>query len=406
MSESTAAVEIIADEVENAPEERPRANRARIAFVSGFLLLIVAVPLLQLGWELSHSEPVQALEVFERTPTAEGLVAYERTLEDRSIVAKWVRERWHWLSFVALNAGNQKAVVARDRTIFYRSSLDSLIAPGFMAEPDAEGHPVPAIIAFRDNLQRAGVELVLLIAPGKESIYPEWLSRRYPVAGGPPSPRDMESFLAAMEGAGVPCVYPTEPLWRGKSAGLMYLRQDTHWTPEGMALVADELARVLGDRFSGPGGLSVRPRAVERHGDLYDMLSFAPTLPPPLPAERVVTQQVVARDGAPVEPDAASPVVLLGDSFTNIYSAPAMGWGDHAGLGEHLALRLGQRLDVIALNDGGVNTARGNLARRPDALAGKQLVIWQFAARDLVVSNGDWQKIEIAVQEDETDATQ
>ena len=84
-----------------------------------------------------------------------------------------------------------------------------------------------------------------------------------------------------------------------------------------------------------------------------------------------------------------------------IYSLPEMGWGDHAGLGEQLALRLGRSVDIIALNDGGVNTARASLARRRDPLVGKRVVIWQFAARDLAVSNGDWQFIKIAGPQEE-----
>lgn len=381
------------------PQVRSEARAGRIVFIASFLLLIFAVPLVQTAWELRRGEPVQALEVFSAPPTTEGLTAFERALEDRSVVARAVRERWHWLSFVTLRAGNQKAVVARDGSIFFRPSLDFALAPGFMDDPQAQGHPLPAILAFRDSLRRQGVELVLLIAPGKESIYPEWLSRRYPLSAGPPANRDMNAFLAELERAGVPALYPAEALWQGKARGQMYLRQDTHWTPEGMALVADQVAAVLGAKLRGPGGLTTRAVPVSRHGDLYDMLGLPAYLPAPLPPERVVTQQVLGADGQPVEPDESSPVVLLGDSFTNIYSAPAMGWGDHAGLGEHLALRLGRPIDVIALNDGGVNTARGTLARRPDALAGKRVVVWQFAARDLVVSNGDWQTIEIRGRE-------
>ncbi|HUS81031.1 MAG TPA: hypothetical protein VM283_07165, partial [Armatimonadota bacterium] len=78
-------------------QARSEARAGHIAFIGGFLLLIFAVPLVQTAWELGRGEPVQALDVFTRTPTAEGLAQYERTLEDRSEVARAVRERWHWL---------------------------------------------------------------------------------------------------------------------------------------------------------------------------------------------------------------------------------------------------------------------------------------------------------------------
>lgn len=394
MPEEELAVTVAQD----LAQARTGTRIGRLAFIGGFLFLIFSVPVVQTVWELRHGEPVQALEVFAQPPTIESLTQFERTLEKRSVVGQAVRERWHWLSFMLLRAGNQKVVVGRDGALFYRPSLDFALAPGFMDDPGAEGHPLRAIIAFRDSLRRQGVELVLLIAPGKESIYPEWLSRRYPSSAGPPANPDMQAFLAALERAGITAVYPADALWRARASGLMYLRQDTHWTPEGMAVAADELARVLGDLGAGPGGLTTRPRTVRRHGDLYDMLGLPDYLPAPMPPETVTVQQVVDASGRPVEPDPASPVVLLGDSFTNIYSVPAMGWGDHAGLSEHLALRLGRPVDVIALNDGGVNTARVNFARRPDPLAGKRVVVWQFAARDLVVSRGEWRVIDIGGQ--------
>ena len=121
-----------------------------------------------------------------------------------------------------------------------------------------------------------------------------------------------------------------------------------------------------------------------------------PQLPTLFSPQRITIRRVVDADtGKPLEPDPEAPIVLLGDSFSNIYSWARMGWGDHAGLGEQVALRLGQSMDMIIKDDGGVNTTRATLARRPAGLSGKKLVIWQFAARDLVVSNGDWQRIEI-----------
>ena len=72
-----------------------------------------------------------------------------------------------------------------------------------------------------------------------------------------------------------------------------------------------------------------------------------------------------------------------------------MGWGVSAGLGPHLALALGRGVDVIAQNDSGAFATRQVLARELDAgsdrLAGKRVVIWEFASRELAV--GDWKPI-------------
>jgi alginate O-acetyltransferase complex protein AlgJ len=91
-------------------------------------------------------------------------------------------------------------------------------------------------------------------------------------------------------------------------------------------------------------------------------------------------------------PDRAADVLLLGDSFVNIYSLDAMGWGGRAGFAETLAHELGRPIDVIARNDAGARASRDALAGEfrhgRDRLAGKKVVVWEFAARELV--SGDW----------------
>jgi len=93
--------------------------------------------------------------------------------------------------------------------------------------------------------------------------------------------------------------------------------------------------------------------------------------------------------------DPGADVLFLGDSFSNIYSLDAMGWGEAAGLPERLSLCLGRPLDCLLRNDAGSYATRrmlaDNLARGRDRLAGKRLVIWEFAMREL--SFGDWKMI-------------
>ena len=61
--------------------------------------------------------------------------------------------------------------------------------------------------------------------------------------------------------------------------------------------------------------------------------------------------------------------MVLGDSFTNIYSRKAdMGWGESGGLGSHLAYHLQTRVDQIAANAGGASDCRKQLASLPDPL--------------------------------------
>ena len=103
--------------------------------------------------------------------------------------------------------------------------------------------------------------------------------------------------------------------------------------------------------------------------------------------------------GTPWEPDPKADVLLLGDSFTNIFSLEGMGWGLASGLGPHLALSLQRPIDVIAQNDSGAFATRQALSRElaagSDRLAGKRVVIWEFASRELSV--GDWKLMDYTV---------
>jgi hypothetical protein len=74
-----------------------------------------------------------------------------------------------------------------------------------------------------------------------------------------------------------------------------------------------------------------------------------------------------------------------------------MGWGASAGLAEHLALALNQTVDALRRNDAGAHATREMLAlelkRGCNRLAGKKVVVWEFAAREL--AQGDWKLLDL-----------
>jgi len=116
-------------------------------------------------------------------------------------------------------------------------------------------------------------------------------------------------------------------------------------------------------------------------------------------APQATTVRQVTDGGQPWRPDPKAEVLLLGDSFANIFSLAPMGWGEGAGLAEHLSLALGLPVDAITRNDAGSFATREMLAkemqRGDDRLAGKKLVIWEFASREL--ASGDWKIIPLAL---------
>ena len=85
----------------------------------------------------------------------------------------------------------------------------------------------------------------------------------------------------------------------------------------------------------------------------------------------------------------------MGDSFSNIYRRKEMEWGEGAGLGEQLMLRLGVGVQIIAINGGGATAVREALAQRPAALSRKKVVVWACSARDLYDQAISWDYVSI-----------
>lgn len=231
---------------------------------------------------------------------------------------------------------------------------------------------------------------------------------RVPPVGSPPvgGEQPVHRLLAAggsQPTGGTPAQYnpflvfdpaPTLMAEKVRTGQPQYLKTDTHWRPEAVEGVVKALADFIRQHVDLPtqpaAGYTREARTVSNVGDIAVMMKLPPgqTLYPP---QQVTIHQVV-RGEAQWRPDPQADILLLGDSFTNIYSADAMGWGESAGLAEQLSFALQRPLDAIVRNDAGAYATRemlsAELARGHDRLAGKKVVIWQFAVREL--TGGDW----------------
>jgi len=111
---------------------------------------------------------------------------------------------------------------------------------------------------------------------------------------------------------------------------------------------------------------------------------------------RFVVPQVIATQRGRGPRDESSPILLLGDSFTNVFSSSDLAMGQRGGFAEHLASQLGLSVDVIAMPAGGASRSRQALALRPQPLRGKKLVVWELTQRDLLFSAEGWARTRLA----------
>lgn len=387
------------------------SRRVAVLLVGVFVLLIVAMPLLQLALEKANDEPPLVLELFQQWPDEQRLRQFEDSLEETSYVKGAVQPRVQEVLTRFARSGNKKAAVGHDGLLYYVPGITYLSGPGFLSAHAIDSRvrgarlrggevpaadPRPAILEFHALLAARGIELVLFPVPDKAMVEPDGLHGRASSRVGAPieNNRDFSRFVAELRGRGVRVFDPT-PASRGGER--RFLTQDTHWTPRWMERVARDLASFVAPSLPPRPAPSWKRVAtqVERVGDITDMLKL-PEQQRLFPKETVTVHTIKNADDTVWEPDPEADVLLLGDSFTNIFSMDYMGWGEAAGLGPQLAFALGRGVDVLAQNDAGAQATRKSLETElkggEDRLAGKKVVIWQFAARELSV--GDWARID------------
>ncbi|HEY6153127.1 MAG TPA: hypothetical protein VIW07_05245 [Candidatus Udaeobacter sp.] len=390
----------------------------RQTLIALFLLTIVAVPTIQLVGEyraagsISRMPMVSIFRSLPWVPHGEDLKRVERSLENESLVSQWLLPRMQYLLTVLMGAGNEQVYLGHDPWLFYRADVDHVIGPPFLdstrlkhrlqtsgIQPD----PIKGIVDFRNQLAARGIDLVVLPVSVKPSMEGEMLAmskaNRAKASDALPNP-SFNEFKARLEREKVRLFDPaTILIEQGKNAPL-YLETDTHWRPETMEFVAKKLADFL---QLPPPAASTSPSIVEKEivarGDIAAMLKLTRG-DKFFPAEKVTIRQVVTGNGL-WRPTKDADVLLLGDSFSNIFSFEAMGWGESAGFAEHLSAALRRPIDCILRNSDASFATReilsNELARGRDRLAGKKLVIWEFATREL--SFGNWKLLDLKLGE-------
>ncbi|MEM0897719.1 MAG: hypothetical protein AAGJ79_12650, partial [Verrucomicrobiota bacterium] len=233
----------------------------------------------------------------------------------------------------------------------------------------------------------------------KPMIYPERIAGEA-LADGPLRHPDQEEFYRKLREAGIGVLDLVDPLWEMKKEGEVYLKQDTHWQPAAMERVAEILAEEVKSRSwfakigAAPSPFEVVGSEREHIGDLVEQLDLPEGSELYSPEGAVVRRVLDKETGEPVKSDAQSEVVLLGDSFTNIFHDASIGFGEKngngetpigAGLAQHLAAKLGMAIDVVARNGSASTAVRKDFARRfDDEVRAKKIVIWTVAARDVL----------------------
>jgi len=263
--------------------------------------------------------------------------------------------------------------------------------------------PLPAILDFKRQLDRIGVELLVVPVPAKAQIYPDDIAGDVITvaknADPPRLDRDQTAFYAELAKQGVKVLDLTPTFLKNRRSatdGYLYCQQDTHWSSRGCALAAATIATAINTRpwlkAITKHKYTVASKTVAINGDMAEMNGA-----PKVSAETLkvaVVSEVKAGAKNPAGSWRQSPIVLLGDSHNLVFSTGGDMLVAGAGLPDHLARQLGFPVDVVAVRGSGATPARVNLLRRGDKLAGKKLIIWCFTVREFTEGQG-WRKVPI-----------
>lgn len=409
--------------------------------LGGFLLIIYAVPLHQHGmeWQAARAEGQTyrppSIEWAQQLAGAldpirqqglrlsalleanriilQAIQDEEDRIDDESKLGKAIRPFMQDIFIRYLGVGNEQAYVGSDGWLFYRPGLDYLTGPGFLdprqlsrraasgSEWQEPPQPDPrvAIIDFHRQLAERDIHLILVPTPIKPSIHPEQFSRRFADQATALQNPSYRAFLDDLSQAGVDVLDPSEILMqqRLQTDSATYLATDTHWRPEAMEAVAKQLAEQLSSHLTTDTDLLARSaEELAGVGDIAFMLTLPETSQARQP-ETASIHPILTADQQFWRATEAAEVLILGDSFSNIFSLEPMGWGASAGFVEQVAYFLQAPVDRLVRNDSGAfatrDMLRRELARGRDRLAGKKVVVWQFAARELAL--GDWRVLPI-----------
>jgi len=364
-----------------------------------------------------EKDPEIINKFWAKLPSPATTKEVEKKLEDNAPLVRAMRPSVQQFFLQTFRLGNEQVMLAPQHWLFFRKDLDYVNGPDFMdsriqrvreLKENVATDPLAAITEFHHQLAERGIRLVLLPIPVKPCIEGDRLNRPNRPVGELKLRQNVgfAKFLEELDRLGI-SVFDPAPLLMERlrtTAHPQYLEADTHWTPDAMEAAARALANFLNPEIAATPRGHQPTEPVAALGDTVGLLGlpkdqkeFAP---------QTLTIHPVYQGGSLWMPSTTAEILLLGDSFTNIFSLKAMGWGEGAGFAEHLSQALDQPLDLIARNSDGAFATRQILQRElaagRDRLKGKRVLIWEFAVRELAF--GDWKHIplETAPHQDAT----
>ncbi|MBO7146963.1 MAG: hypothetical protein J6W81_04370 [Lentisphaeria bacterium] len=238
---------------------------------------------------------------------------------------------------------------------------------------------IPALETFHKDLKALNIELIVIPVPPKLAIMPAAGMKQGEAM------KYLKPFYQELRAKNIN-VLDLSDLYLKSGAGL-YCRTDAHWSPAGIALAVKELAKQI--KLRGSSNFQIAESEITISGDL------AKSLNPSTPETEKIKIKTVS--GKTITED--TPVLLLGDSHTLIFSTGGIMLSSNGGLAEQLAAELKMPVDRMGVMGSASTVVRINLFRKasknPEWLKNKKYVIYCFTAREFTESPAGWVKVPV-----------
>ena len=288
---------------------------------------------------------------------------------------------WAALDYKLFNEGRPGVELGKDQWLYTDEEFNAVVN-GEQNEADN----LAIIQGVRDTLKAQGTELVLAIIPAKTRLYPEHIGANKPAS----LHTDLyQQFHAQVAQAGVFAPDLLTPLQGAKQNGQVFLRTDTHWTPMGAEVVAQQLGAAIAQKnpLNGePTKFTTQAKETSPYkGDLTNFLPLDPLfsnlLPKPDQLQQrstdVVEAQASGEDALFADSDVA--VGLVGTSYSANPNWNFLG-----------ALKQALHSDVVNYAEDGHGPVLPMLKYlQTDAFKNSppQVLIWEFPERYLPAHN-------------------
>ena len=347
-----------------------------------FYIALFLVTLLVLGlWS------VRSFFGFSTAPDATVLngrwaKAVETHYDDEFPIKRLSTNLWALVDFKLFNEGRPGVVLGRDQWLYSDEEFNPIVNE----ELNLQGN-YALVEGVRQTLKAKGVRLVMAVVPAKVRLYPEHLGDVKPASIHADLYQDFHRRLAADKILAPDLLAPLQQAKRNGQA--VFLRTDTHWTPQGAQIAAEQLANTIAQHAPLRGQpqrfVTQAGQDVSHKGDLRQFLPLDPLFEELMPAtEPLHTRTTVAAE----EPSAAGdalfadnevPVALIGTSYSANPNWNFLG-----------ALKQALHSDVVNYAEDGHGPILPMLSYlKSEALQNSppQVLIWEFPERYLPVNN-------------------